>query len=127
VAQAESLQAILAEDGESIDAVVALEVPAETIVRRMAGRRTDPETGAVYHVESNPPPAEVADRVVQRPDDREETIRHRLEVYERTPRRWSQFYERSGVPVHRVNGDVRSSGCSRTSSNVSGVDLSEDG
>jgi adenylate kinase len=108
VAQAESLQAILAEDGESIDAVVALEVPAETIVRRMAGRRTDPETGAVYHVESNPPPAEVADRVVQRPDDREETIRHRLEVYAENTAPLVQFYERSGVPVHRVNGDGES-------------------
>jgi adenylate kinase len=105
VPQAESLRAILAEQGEAIDAVVALEVPAETIVRRMAGRRTDPETGAVYHIDSNPPPAEVADRVVQRPDDREETIRHRLDVYAANTAPLVEFYERSGVPVHRVDGD----------------------
>jgi adenylate kinase len=105
VPQAESLREILAEDGERVDAVVALEVPVETIVRRMAGRRTDPETGAVYHLENNPPPAEVAERVVQRPDDREETIRHRLAVYAENTAPLVEFYERDGVPVHRVNGD----------------------
>jgi adenylate kinase len=105
VAQAESLDAILAEDGRALDAVVALEVPAESIVRRMAGRRTDPETGAVYHLDNNPPPAEIAERVVQRPDDREETIRHRLDVYAQNTAPLVEFYERSGVPVHRVDGD----------------------
>ena len=105
VAQAEALSGILREQGRSVDAVIALEVAADAIVRRMSGRRTDPETGAVYHVEHNPPPAEVADRVVQRPDDREETIRHRLEVYESSTRPLVDHYEATGVPVHRVDGD----------------------
>jgi adenylate kinase len=105
VSQAESLEVILADDGKAIDAVIALEVPAEAIVKRMAGRRTDPETGAVYHLESNPPPAEIASRVVQRPDDREETIRHRLDVYRESTAPLVKFYESRGVPVHRVNGD----------------------
>ena len=80
-------------------------VAVDAIVRRMSGRRTDPETGEVYHVEHNPPPAEVADRVVQRPDDREETIRHRLEVYETSTRPLVNHYEAAGVPVHRIDGD----------------------
>jgi adenylate kinase len=104
-AQAEALREILAESGRSVDAVVALEVPVEAIVERMSGRRTDPETGAVYHVVHNPPPTEVAGRCVLRPDDREETVRHRLAVYEESTRPLIDFYERAGVPVHRVDGD----------------------
>ena len=105
VAQARALAAILQEQGRRVDAVVALEVPGEAIVQRMSGRRTDPVTGEVYHVVHNPPPAEVAARVVQRPDDREETIRHRLDVYEASTRPLIEHYEREGVPVHRIDGD----------------------
>lgn len=105
VAQAESLQAILAEKGRRLDAVVALDVPAEAIVERMSGRRTDPATGQVYHLVHNPPPAEIAGRCVQRADDQEETIRHRLQVYEESTAPLVAFYERSGVPVHRLDGD----------------------
>lgn len=104
-AQAEALRGILAESGRSVDAVVALEVPVEAIVERMSGRRTDPETGAVYHVVHNPPPPGIAERVVLRPDDREETVRHRLAVYEESTRPLIDYYERAGVPVHRVDGD----------------------
>src|SRR5215207_1370002 len=71
VGQAEALQGILAEEGRALSAVVALEVPADAIVERMSGRRTDPATGEVYHLRYNPPPPAVADRVVQRPDDSE--------------------------------------------------------
>jgi adenylate kinase len=105
VAQAEALAGILKRQGRRVDGVVALEVSGDAVVKRMSGRRTDPVTGEVYHVEHNPPPAEAADRVVQRPDDREETIRHRLEVYEESTRPLVEYYERSGVPVHRVDGD----------------------
>jgi adenylate kinase len=105
VSQARSLESILADEGDAIDGVIALDVPAEAIVKRMAGRRTDPETGAVYHLESNPPPAEVASRVIQRPDDREDTIRHRLSVYRESTAPLVEFYESRGVPVHRVDGD----------------------
>lgn len=104
-AQAQALDGILREQGRAVDAVIALEVAADAIVNRMSGRRTDPETGEVYHVEHNPPPAEVAGRVVQRPDDREETIRHRLDVYESSTRPLVEYYESAGVPVHRVDGN----------------------
>ncbi|MBV9775034.1 MAG: adenylate kinase [Gemmatimonadetes bacterium] len=105
VSQAESLRSILEELGRRIDAVVSIDVPSEKIVRRMTGRRTDPETGLVYHLEHNPPPAEVRDRLVQRDDDREETVRHRLEVYRTTTEPLVAFYRESGVPLYAVDGD----------------------
>ncbi|GMF19587.1 unnamed protein product [Phytophthora lilii] len=63
------------------DCVLALEVPDDEVVKRIAGRRLDPETGKTYHMEFNPPPPEVADRVIQRSDDTEETVRTRLEQF----------------------------------------------
>ena len=105
VAQAEALDGILAERGRSLDAVVALDVPADAVVERMSGRRTDPVTGEVYHVLHNPPPAEIAGRVVQRPDDREETVRHRLQVYEAATAPLIDFYRGREVPVHRLDGN----------------------
>jgi len=104
VAQAESLGQILETLDRSLDAVVLLEVPDEVIVARMSGRRTDPETGAVYHLLHNPPPSEVANRLVQRPDDREETVRHRLSVYADQTAPLIAHYEGAGVAVHRIDG-----------------------
>lgn len=105
VEQAIRLEEMLADLGRSVDAVVCIDVPAEVIVRRMSGRRTDPETGVVYHLEHNPPPPGVAERVVQRPDDREETVRHRLQVYEASTAPLVQHYRASAVPVLTVEGD----------------------
>jgi adenylate kinase len=105
VPQAEALDEMLAELGRRIDSVVNIDVPEETIVRRMSGRRTDPETGVVYHVEHNPPPAEVAERVVQRSDDREETVRNRLRVYRQTTEPLVRYYQERGLPVHDLAGD----------------------
>ena len=104
-AQAAALDGMLGEMGRRIDWVVYLEVEDDAIVRRMSGRRTDPETGTVYHLEHNPPPAEVVERVVQRPDDLEETVRHRLEVYRRSTAPLVAHYRDAGVPVHTVPGD----------------------
>jgi adenylate kinase len=104
-AQAASLDGMLSELGRKIDAVVYIDVADEAIVRRMSGRRTDPETGTVYHVEHNPPPAAVAERVVQREDDREATVRHRLEVYRASTAPLVEHYRGAGVPVHTVGGD----------------------
>lgn len=105
VSQAESLEGLLREVDRKLDAVVALEVDNDTIVERMTGRRTNPETGDVYHLKHNPPPAEFADKLVQRADDQEETVRHRLRVYEKATEPLIAFYQESGVPVRRVDGD----------------------
>ncbi len=104
VAQAKSLNGILKEAGSGLDAVVVLDVPDEVIVERMSGRRTDPVTGEVYHVKHNPPPAEAEGRVVQRADDREDTVRHRLSVYAAQTEPLIDFYEKSALPIHRVDG-----------------------
>jgi len=104
VAQARALDGLLDELGRAIGAVVYIGVDDDDIVRRMSGRRTDPETGVVYHAEHNPPPAEVAHRVVQREDDREETVRHRLEVYRQSTAPLVDYYREAGVPVHTVDG-----------------------
>ena len=104
VAQAGSLAAILEEQGRKLDAVVLLEVPDEVIVERMSGRRTDPQTGEVYHIRHNPPSAGIADRLVQRPDDQEDTVRNRLKVYAAQTAPLIEHYESEGVPVHRVDG-----------------------
>jgi len=103
-AQAESLDGMLQGIGRKIDAVVYLEVDDDAIVRRMGGRRTDPETGSVYHVEHNPPPAEIAARCVIRPDDVEETVRRRLSVYRESTAPLVEHYRAAGVPVHTVDG-----------------------
>ena len=82
VPQAEWLLTHLAERDAPLDAVVSLVVPEEDIVRRLSGRRTDRETGAIYHLDFNPPPDDLpAERLQHRSDDQPEAIRTRLAVY----------------------------------------------
>ncbi len=109
-AQAETLDSILGEHARRVDAVVQIDVPDEAIVRRMSGRRSCPDCGRVYNVYTDPPKAEgVCDAcggaLAQRTDDREETVRHRLEVYRTATAPLVAFYERTGRPVHTVDGD----------------------
>jgi adenylate kinase len=104
-AQADALARMLEDRSRRVDAVVVIDVPEEAIVQRLSGRRTDPESGAVYHLTHNPPPAEIEARVVQRPDDREDTVRHRLEVYRAATAPLIEYYEKSATPVYHVDGD----------------------
>src|SRR5689334_6902517 len=67
--QAEALDTALRGAGVELDAVVLIEVPDQLIRDRVTGRRSDPETGAIYHLQFNPPPAAIAGRVVHRKDD----------------------------------------------------------
>ena len=101
VAQAEALDALLADMGRKIDAVVVLDVPVENIVERVTGRRTDPASGQVYHVRYNPPPAGL--EVVQRKDDTEEVVRKRFEEYEANTKPVLPHYDARGL-VKRVDG-----------------------
>ena len=65
----------LADTGAKCDCFISLNVPDKDLVDRVVGRRTDPETGDIYHMTFNPPPAgEVADRCTQRSDDTEEKV-----------------------------------------------------
>ena len=81
----------------SLDAVVLIKTPDELIVNRITGRRSDPETGAIYRLEFNPPPADVADRVVQRKDDTEEACVARLQKYHSETAPIIPFYRDKGL------------------------------
>ncbi|KAK2951741.1 putative Adenylate kinase, chloroplastic [Blattamonas nauphoetae] len=61
--------------------VILLNVADEILMSRALGRRLDPETGKIYHIETNPPPSSIADRCIQRDDDQEEKVRNRLNQY----------------------------------------------
>jgi adenylate kinase len=102
-AQAEALDLELDKAGASLDVVVLIEVPDQLIVERITGRRSDPETGTIYHLHFNPPPPEVADRVVQRSDDTEGACVARLQKYHSETAPIVPFYEDKGVLV-RVDG-----------------------
>lgn len=99
VAQAAALD----EAGVELDVVLVLEVPDDLIVNRIVGRRSDPETGAIYHLEFNPPPAEIADRLVHRKDDTEQACRTRLGLYHQQTAPIVPFYDSRGL-VTRVDG-----------------------
>lgn len=103
IPQAEALDAMFEAEGLTLDAVVLLEVPDDLIVERIVGRRTDPETGRIYHLTFDPPPVDVADRLVHRKDDTEEAVRERLGAYHAQTAPLVPFYEAKGL-VKRVDG-----------------------
>jgi adenylate kinase len=101
--QAEALQNALNDDGKGIDAVVLMVVPDELIVERIVGRRTDPDTGRIYHLKFDPPPADIADRLRHRKDDTEEAVRTRLDAYHNQTAPLIPFYTEAGL-VREVDG-----------------------
>ena len=81
----------------SVDFVLEIDVPSEEIIKRMSGRRVHPASGRVYHIEYNPPKGEGKDDVtgedlMQRDDDKEETVRKRLDVYQAQTRPLVDYY-----------------------------------
>ncbi len=103
--QAEALDAALVEAGVGLDAIVAIQVPDDLIVGRITGRRMDPKTGDIYHMDFKPPPAEVADRVIQREDDTDEACRVRLEKYHSETAPVLPYYESTGL-LKLVDGNA---------------------
>lgn len=101
--QAEALDAALSAAGLGLDAVALIEVPDSLIVQRIVGRRSDPETGEIYHLEFRPPPAEVEARLVHRKDDTEEAVSARLGKYHSETAPIVPFYDAAGLLV-RVDG-----------------------
>jgi adenylate kinase len=67
--------------GMKIDAVIVLDVSDKSLLERSAGRRVDPVTGEVYHLKFKPPPPQVVDRLIIRPDDTEEKQLFRMKIY----------------------------------------------
>lgn len=102
-AQAEALDVAMAKASIALDAVVLIEVADDLIVERVTGRRSDPETGKIYHLKFSPPPADVADRLVHRKDDTEEAVRARLSKYHGETAPIVPFYGDKGL-LRRVDG-----------------------
>lgn len=107
VAQGEALGAALGELGRDISGVLLIDVPDEDIVRRLSGRRVS-ASGRIYHVDHNPPRVEGKDDVdgsdlIQRDDDKPDTIRKRLAVYHEQTEPLVAFYEQQGL-LHRFDG-----------------------
>jgi adenylate kinase len=83
--------------GVALDYVVEIDVPFEAIIERMSGRRSHPASGRTYHVTFNPPKVAGADDVtgeplIQREDDKEETVKKRLDVYSAQTRPLVEYY-----------------------------------
>ncbi|MEJ2699078.1 MAG: adenylate kinase [Desulfuromonadales bacterium] len=112
IAQAEGMK----RNGIDVDFVVELQVDDEEIIRRMSGRRIHPASGRTYHVIFNPPKEKDRDDVtgeplVQREDDKEETVRKRLEVYHQQTSplieyysKWAEKPGKNGPRYIRISG-----------------------
>jgi adenylate kinase len=101
--QAEALDAAMRKAGVELDAVVLIEVPDPLLEERAIGRRTDPETGTIYHLKYNPPPSQIAGRLVHRPDDTIEAVTTRVQKYHSETAPIIPFYLAKGI-LKRVDG-----------------------
>lgn len=93
IPQADAMKAA----GVALDYVVEIDVPFDAIVERMSGRRSHPASGRTYHVKFNPPKVAGVDDVsgeplIQRDDDKEETVQKRLDVYSAQTRPLVEYY-----------------------------------
>jgi adenylate kinase len=101
----------LMDAGVKIDRVIEIDVADAEIISRLSGRRVHPASGRVYHIEHNPPKTAGIDDasgepLVQREDDKEETVRKRLAVYHEQTKPLVTFYQQKGGPnvYRRVQG-----------------------
>jgi adenylate kinase len=108
VPQAEALAGMLTERGEKISKVVAIDVPDEELVGRISGRRTCRNCNEMYHVVFDPPTKagicnKCGGELYQREDDHEDTVRHRLQVYNNETRPLLDYYGKAGL-LSQVDG-----------------------
>ena len=106
--QAKKLGEMLKSNNQNIDFVISLEVDDETVVKRLTGRWLHPGSGRTYHTEFTPPKVAGKDDVtgeelIQRSDDKEDTIRERLKTYHQQTAPLISFYQNLGN-LHSVNG-----------------------
>jgi|TARA_B100001093_G_scaffold504490_1_gene560415 adenylate kinase len=99
IAQAEELAMIA-----DVSAVVSIQVPDDSIVRRIVGRRMDPETGEIFHVDFKPAPESISNRLIQRKDDNEFTVRNRLKAYHEQTSPLAAWYDNQGILI-KVDGE----------------------
>ncbi len=101
VPQADALESLLAERGQALDHVAALEVPAELLLERAVLRRTDKRTGQIYHLKYKPPPPDA--ELEHRADDHEEVVTKRVSTYEAMTSELLPHYDKKGL-LRRVDG-----------------------
>jgi len=109
VPQAEALDDLLAKMGLSLEKVIALDIDDEDVLARLGGRRTCPNCGEIFHIQTRPPKKEnVCDKcgstLIIRPDDQPDTIRERLEVFHRNTEPVEAYYDAKGH-MKRVDGE----------------------
>jgi adenylate kinase len=111
IAQAETLRAMLAQIDQPVDAVVLMDIDPAVLIRRLTGRRSCSRCGRLFNIYTSPPTAATpcidgrqAHELVQRPDDNEETIRNRLEVYAAQTRPLIEHY-RAGKLLRSVDAE----------------------
>jgi adenylate kinase len=113
VPQAEALDDAMKDAGRKISSVIVIEVPDEELIERLSGRRVNEKTGRTYHIKYDPPKHEGVDdidgtKLIQREDDKPETIANRLKVYHDQTAPVIGFYENkddaaNGI-VRRIDG-----------------------
>jgi adenylate kinase len=108
IPQADVLDSELTKLGDKVDYAVNVDVPDENIVRRMSGRRACLKCGATYHIEHIPPKTEgICDKcgseLVQRDDDKPETVQNRLSVYHEQTQPLIEYYDKKNI-LKTVNG-----------------------
>ncbi len=109
IIQAEALDRVLGAAGRKIEAAINIAVPNEILIERMAGRVSCQECKAVYNLNSNPPAHQgICDKcggqLVQRSDDRGDTVAKRLDVYLEQTNPLLDYYDKQGV-LYEVDGD----------------------
>ena len=110
--QAEALDAVLAELDQTLDAAVLMDVPHELLMKRLTGRRTCSKTGKLLNIHFSPPEQlqaciDAGGELLQRDDDREETIHNRLEVYRRQTEPLIEYYRgRNLLSVITAHGSI---------------------
>ena len=101
--QAVALDKAMHAAGADLDAVVLIEVPDGLLEERAVGRRSDPQTGTIYHLKYNPPPADIVGRLVHRADDTSEAVKTRIAKYHSETAPIIPFYITKAI-LKRVDG-----------------------
>lgn len=103
IPQAEALDSIMVNMGQRLDCVLVLEVATEELTERLSARRVCRRTGRTFHLLYNPPPPDGDFDLYQREDDKEDTVRRRLRIYENQTKPLIKYYSSMGL-AHKIHG-----------------------
>ena len=126
IAQAQGLDILLGKIKQELNHVIVIDVKDDDIVERMGGRRMHPSSGRVYHIKYNPPKNkgkddETNEPLIIRDDDKEDTVRKRLEIYHQETKPLVNFYKDKNIVSH-VNGEADISDVSQCIKEILNID-----